>query len=142
MSRWSEHDLAILRSRGVKVKSEQVVAPAKVKFVIDEEHDYKADFEQQLQLVGVVVEREFYFARPRRFRSDWRVEDRKILIEYEGGLFKAEKSGHSSVAGIIRDIEKYNLAALLGYVVIRITPMHVKSGQALKWTEEAIAMKG
>lgn len=100
--------------------------------------DYKGQFEQQLKLVGIQVEPEFVFASPRKWRSDWRVQGTSILIEFEGGLFAKGKQGHSSVTGILRDIEKYNTAALLGYTVIRIAPNHVTSGQALKWVETAI----
>lgn len=101
-------------------------------------HDYKAEFEQQLSLVGIQVEREFYFARPRKWRSDWFVIGSTVLVEFEGGLFKKRKSGHASVAGILRDIEKYNEAAISGWIVIRVTPKHVVSGQALRWVEQAV----
>jgi very-short-patch-repair endonuclease len=100
--------------------------------------DYKSDFEVQMKLSGIQVETEFIFASPRKWRSDYRVKNTKVLIEFEGGLFAKGKQGHSSVSGILRDMEKYNSAALLGYTVIRIAPNHVTSGQALKWVEEAI----
>ena len=100
--------------------------------------DYKSEFEQQLSLVGIQVETEFVFASPRKWRSDYRIQGTSILIEFEGGLFAKGKQGHSSVSGILRDMEKYNSAALLGYTVIRIAPNHVVNGQALRWVEEAL----
>lgn len=100
--------------------------------------DYKEEFLQQLGLVKIPVQSEFVFAPPRKFRADWRVVDTRILIEFEGGLFKAGKGGHSSIGGIHRDIEKYNTAALQGWMVIRITPKHVVSGEALGWVIEAM----
>lgn len=103
-------------------------------------HDYKAEFEQVLSYCGIEVETESRFAPPRRWRSDYRIRNTKILIEFEGGLFAKGKQGHSSVSGILRDIEKYNTAALLGFTVIRIAPNHIKSGQALLWVTEAVAM--
>jgi hypothetical protein len=102
-------------------------------------YDYKAQFEQVLSYVGIEVQHEFRFAPPRRWRSDYRVKGSKVLIEFEGGLFAKGKQGHSSISGILRDIEKYNSAALLGYIVIRITPKHVETGQALQWVEQAIS---
>lgn len=100
--------------------------------------DYKEEFLQQLGLVKITVQPEFVFAPPRKFRADWRVVDTRILIEFEGGLFKREKGGHHSVQGVLRDIEKYNTAALQGWIVIRITPKHVVSGEALGWVIDAV----
>ncbi|HEX7333433.1 MAG TPA: hypothetical protein VF290_18155 [Pyrinomonadaceae bacterium] len=142
MSRWTAQDLADYQAKHRGLKIEMLsVEPKTTNVRIDREvkHDYKADFEQQLSLVGIQVEREFYFALPRRWRSDWKVKTRDILIEFEGGLFKKRKAGHSSVRGILRDIAKGNAAALLGFVLIRIAPPHVVSGQALKWVEQAVA---
>lgn len=102
--------------------------------------DYKAQFEQQLSLVGIKFKREFYFALPRKWRSDWLIIGTKILVEFEGGLFAKRAAGHSSVSGILRDLNKYNEATLRGYMLIRIAPPHVVSGQALKWVERAILL--
>lgn len=116
--------------------------PVPVKRLIsrDVKTDYKAEFEQQLSLVGVKFEREFVFAPPRKWRSDWLITGTKVLIEFEGGLFAKRAAGHSSVTGILRDIEKYNAATLAGYVVMRVTPNYIRSGQALKWAEQAIVL--
>lgn len=100
--------------------------------------DYKAELELQLKLVKIEVEPEYMFALPRKWRADYRIRDTRVLVEFEGGLFAKGKQGHSSVTGILRDIEKYNTAALLGWLVIRVTPKHVVSGEALKWIEQAV----
>ena len=100
--------------------------------------DYKEELLFQLRLVKIEVEPEFMFARPRKWRADYRVRGSRVLVEFEGGLFAKGKQGHSSVSGILRDIEKYNTAALLGWLVIRVTPKHVVSGEALKWIEQAV----
>jgi len=116
------------------------IAPV-VKISREVKHDYKAEFEQQLSLVGIQVEREFMFAKPRKWRADWRVKDTRILIEFEGGLYKKRAAGHSSVTGIQRDIRKYNAAAIAGWIVIRITPEYIVKGDALKWVEQAISSR-
>lgn len=140
--RWTSQDLADYqaRHRGLKIEILSV-EPKLTNVRIDREvkHDYKAEFEQQLSLVGIQVEHEFCFAPPRRWRSDWRIVGTTLLVEFEGGLFKKRKAGHSSVSGILRDVEKYNEAMLAGWTVIRITPKHVESGQALQWVEQAVA---
>lgn len=108
-------------------------------FAREVKRDFKAELVQQLNLVGILIETEFRFHPVRKWRTDWHVVDTKILIEFEGGLFAKGKQGHSSINGIHRDIEKYNNAALLGYTVIRVTPKHVESGQALQWIEQAVS---
>ena len=52
-----------------------------------------------------------------------------IALEIEGGIFGGKeangrryKGAHSSVTGMLRDIEKYNAAAVLGWRVLRVTP--------------------
>jgi hypothetical protein len=120
----------------------ETVSERSVKISQEVKHDYKAEFEQQMSLIDLKFEREFYFALPkRRWRSDWHILTTNVLVEFEGGLFAKDKIGHGNVGGILRDIEKYNSAALLGYVVIRITPMHVSSGQALTWVEQAVLLE-
>lgn len=104
--------------------------------------DYKAELLQQLALVKIPVEPEFKIFESRRFKADWRVPGTMVLIEYEGGLFHKGKMGHSSVTGILRDIEKANLCALAGWIVVRVAPNHVESGEALNWIRTAVEVCG
>jgi hypothetical protein len=57
----------------------------------------------------------------RKFRFDYCFTDLKLAIEIEGGIWRKEPTGHAGGKGITKDIEKYNLAALNGYTVIRFT---------------------
>lgn len=116
--------------------------------------DYKSLLVQQCELIGLKMEPEFKFHPSRKFRADWRVhfgmwEGKRpkrithfiaspVLVEYEGGIFSPGKRGHSSIAGIQRDIEKSNLAQIAGFTVIRVTPAHVVSGEAVKWIMDAL----
>jgi hypothetical protein len=67
---------------------------------------------------------ELVFHPARKFRFDWAIPDLKVAIEYEG-LF-SEKSGHTTVKGYTKDCIKYNLAALLGWKVLRYTALNYK----------------
>lgn len=116
--------------------------------------DYKAVLLQQCELVGLRMEPEFAFHPQRKFRADWRVHfgvwegkrpvkitcfvPSSVLVEYEGGLYLKGKRGHTSIAGIQRDIEKSNLAQILGYILIRVAPKDVVSGQAVEWIIAAL----
>jgi hypothetical protein len=142
--RWTAEDYAAYLARaGVKfVPSPRNLDGRPKPFQGQPRRDYKGEFEQQIALVGIEVEREFVFAPPRKWRADWRVKNTRILVEYEGGLFADNKIGHANVGGILRDIEKYNAAAIAGWIVIRVTPKFIPNGQALKWVEDALRTIG
>ncbi len=72
----------------------------------------------------------------RRYRADLVYQDKKIIIEIEGGVYT--KQAHGSITGILRDIEKYNIAAVLGYRVIRILPGWIQTGEAVEWIRRAL----
>lgn len=74
-------------------------------------------------------EREYRFDSERRFRFDFAWPFLKLAVEVEGGVFSA--GAHSRPLGIIRDMEKGNLAVLLGWSVLRFTPAQIKSGAAI-----------
>jgi hypothetical protein len=144
-TRWTELDLAHHVAKHPKALRRNPLSPAPVaapKISREVKHDYKAEFEQQLSLVGIQVEREFMFAKPRKWRSDWRVVGTPLLVEFEGGLYAKRAAGHSSVSGLHRDIKKYNAAAIAGWIVIRVTPKFIPSGEALKWVEDALRTIG
>lgn len=61
-----------------------------------------------------------------------------VLVEVQGGVWR--KGAHSSGVGVTRDCEKAALAAVQGYRLIPVTPAHIKSGQALKWIEQALGI--
>lgn len=69
-------------------------------------------------LGGPPLEEEFRFHPERKFKSDFCHLATRTCIELEGGIFK-KGMGHSSITGILRDIEKYNLMVYLGFRVIR-----------------------
>jgi very-short-patch-repair endonuclease len=73
--------------------------------------------------------REFYFAKPRRFRADFAWPDRKILAEVEGGTWSGGR--HVRGKGYESDCEKYSIAAMLGYRVLRFTTAMVRDGRAI-----------
>lgn len=62
---------------------------------------------------------ELVFHDLRKFRFDWAIPSLKIAIEYEGVFSK--KSRHTSVSGYTTDCDKYNLALLDGWKVLRYT---------------------
>lgn len=101
----------------------------------------------QMRAAGLNPVAEFRFSPDRHWRSDYAFPepDKMLLIEFEGvTYFGKNKDGsmrlgrHQSAKGYVRDIEKYNAAALLGYRVLRFSADMVTSGRALQTIEEAL----
>lgn len=81
-------------------------------------------------------EQEFVFAYPRRWRFDFAWPEYLLAVEVEGGSYIGGR--HSQGAGFHRDCEKYNEALLQGWRVLRVTPAHITSGEAIHWVERAL----
>lgn len=93
-------------------------------------------FSQQCRALKIKVEREFKFHPSRKWRADFAIPLRMILIEIEGGVWI--KGRHQTGKGFSDDCEKYSNAALLGYLVFRFTPEMVKSGEAVAMIEKVV----
>lgn len=72
---------------------------------------------------ALVLEEEFKFCQDRNWRFDFAIPDRKIAIEYEGGIYQPI-SGHNTAKHYTKDTEKYNRATVLGWRVIRVTALN------------------
>lgn len=57
-------------------------------------------------------------------------------MEQEGGVFI--RGRHSRGVGMVKDMEKYGEAAVLGWRVLRVTPQQVADGSALTLVERAL----
>lgn len=66
----------------------------------------------------------FHAVRQWRFDFAWPLE--KLAVEIEGGVLTAERKGHATVSGILRDIEKYNAAAEAGWLLLRFTAVDLQ----------------
>ena len=84
-------------------------------------------------------ESEYFFDEYREWRFDAAWPGIKVAFEYEGIFSK--KSRHTSITGYTGDIEKYNSAAIQGWIVIRATAVTVKNGQAFLDLERAITAR-
>jgi hypothetical protein len=65
--------------------------------------------------------REYKFAHPdRAWRFDFAWVDRGVALEVEGGAWSGGR--HTRGKGFLADMEKYNAAALRGWLLFRCTP--------------------
>lgn len=69
---------------------------------------------------------ELQFHPKRKFRFDIAIPSIKVAIEYEGimTIEGGTKSRHTTVIGYSTDCEKYNLAILEGWRVLRYTALN------------------
>jgi hypothetical protein len=97
---------------------------------------------------GVVTE--YPFAKmggvKRRYRFDLSIPEMKVALEIHGGAFVTRKDGgsggaHHSIEGRARDMAKGNLAAVMGWIVIEVSPKEVSDGTAYGWLAKAIELR-
>jgi hypothetical protein len=72
---------------------------------------------------GLQLRTEYVFHPGRKWRFDWAIPERKISVEYQGGVFMA-KSGHSNQKGQSRDQEKMNQAQILGWKILQYNALN------------------
>jgi hypothetical protein len=63
---------------------------------------------------------EYVFAAPRKWRFDYAWPASRVALEVEGGVWTNGR--HTRGAGFLKDVEKYNAAAVRGWLVLRCTP--------------------
>ena len=71
---------------------------------------------------GIRFEKEFKFAKGRRYRADFALPEYFILLEYQG--LNSAKSGHSTLKGYTSDTERMKVANDLGYRMIYYTVLN------------------
>ena len=79
--------------------------------------------------------KEFKFLGDRKFRFDFvflllQSQIKGVAIEFEGGVWSSGR--HIRPLGFIKDCEKYNLASLNGYIVLRFTSECLKDPNRIK----------
>jgi hypothetical protein len=67
---------------------------------------------------------EYKFAPDRRWRFDFAWPEHKIALEVEGGVWTNGR--HTRGSGFVKDMQKYNRAAVLGWRVVRVVPSELR----------------
>ncbi len=78
--------------------------------------------EHFLKSAGLEYEKEFKFSADRKFKFDYAIPSLMTSIEYEGLM--SAKSRHTTTTGYSKDCEKYNLAQIEGWKVLRYTALN------------------
>jgi len=83
---------------------------------------------------GIEMKTEYRFDTVRKFRFDLCFPSLKVGIEYNGIM--SAKSRHTTITGYSTDMDKINLAQLLGWKVFQFTPLNYQT--ALRILDQAI----
>lgn len=90
-----------------------------------------------LESEGYTVELEYRFHPTRKWRYDLAIPAQMLALEVQGGLFN--HGSHVRGAHLLREYEKLNEAAILGWRVMFCTPQEVKTGRAYTLLRRALA---
>ena len=86
-------------------------------------------FASLLDSKGIIYHRQYKFCDGRNWKSDFFIPEMLLIVEIEGATFT--KGGHTSIYGMVGNIEKYNLISLLGFRLVRLATIHFeKRGKA------------
>lgn len=114
------------RSKRPKVKSEKIP------------NEFEAKLARELKTLKIEFEQEFEFHPKRKWRADFHLVGKKILVEVEGAIWSGGR--HTRGKGYIGDMEKYNAATMMGFQVIRFSTDQVKSGHAIQQIEKMVGL--
>ena len=114
------------RSKRPKVKSEKIP------------NEFEAKLARELKTLKIEFEQEFEFHPKRKWRADFHLVGKKILVEVEGAIWSGGR--HTRGKGYIGDMEKYNAATMMGFQVLRFSTDQVKSGLAIQQIEKMVGL--
>lgn len=107
---------------------------------IKREFDRAEVFLRALEVRGIPrPEREWKFDAKRRWRFDYAWFERMVALEVEGGIWTGGR--HTRGAGFVRDMEKYNRAAALGWRLLRVTPDKLVSFGTFEMLREILGLR-
>jgi len=116
------------RSKRPKVKGEKIP------------NEFEAKLARELKTLKIEFEQEFEFHPKRKWRADFHLVGKKILVEVEGAIWSGGR--HTRGKGYIGDMEKYNAATMMGFQVLRFSTDQVKSGSAIEQIEKMVGDLG
>ena len=79
---------------------------------------------------GLTLEKEYRFHPVRRWRFDYCIKSKMVALEIEGAVY--QNGRHQRASGFLKDMEKYNEAAIMGWFLIRVTPQDVEKNKEIE----------
>lgn len=87
--------------------------------------------------LGVAPVKEYQFHSTRKWRFDYAFIEERVALEVEGGVHTAGR--HIRPRGFLNDMEKYNTAATMGWLVLRTTPDQLRTFCTIELIRAAMA---
>jgi very-short-patch-repair endonuclease len=88
---------------------------------------------------GIVPEFMFAAELKRKWRFDFAIPEAMLAIEIEGGLWITGR--HNRASGFVKDMEKYNTAATLGWRVLKFTPQEIQKDSTYQTIKKCLETK-
>ena len=88
---------------------------------------------------GCEIKSEHPFSPGRKWRIDFAIVDMEIGIEIEGGVWT--NGAHTRGKGFIEDMQKYNAAVTLGWVILRFTPQDLNKIATFETVKKVVELK-
>ena len=79
---------------------------------------------------------EYRFAPPRKWRFDFAWEVHRLALEVQGGIFTNGR--HTRGAALLKEMEKLNTAAAMGYRVLYVVPSELCMPQTVEMVKAAM----
>lgn len=128
-NKFTEQDLFKLQQKGFIIEDSMMKSKLDKAFKIPKKAKAVSLSKDKIELILIALKIDFVkeckFLEDRKFRFDFAVIDKKIAIEYEG-VFSSSSgmSRHTSWKGYTEDLNKYNLALINGWKVLRYTALN------------------
>lgn len=84
---------------------------------------------------------EWRFHPTRRWRFDWAFIESMLAVEIDGGVWLKGGGRHNRGSGYLKDCEKFNTAACMGWRILKFTPQQVASGECYEIVKKAMEWK-
>ncbi len=125
-NQFTEADLFKLQQKGFVIQDSMMEHKLEKSFKLPAKKKYSGKEKDHIEfiLIGLKIEyeKEFKFHDTRKFRFDYCIPKKSIAIEYEG-IFSS-KSSHTNVMGYSANLDKYNLATLHGWRLLRYSAIN------------------
>lgn len=91
---------------------------------------------QWFKTFDIEVVPEYRFDPDRKWRFDFALPCKRIALEVEGAIWTNGR--HTRGSGFVKDMEKYNRAAVLGWRVLRCVPDDLCTMDVIEMVKEAM----
>jgi len=81
---------------------------------------------------------EHRFHPVRKWRFDFAFPEYKVALEVEGGIWLPKGGRHNRPVGMVKDMEKYNTAAEMGWRILKVEPKRLMTSATVEMIKRAI----